>query len=157
MLGQKQLPVLNTREESPIWFLGLPTLIRATTESTHGSFCLVEHLTVPAGFASPYHMHHLEDEAFYILEGNVSFVCDGKWFNAGAGGYLSLPRETPHGFKVEDPSPARMLILCAPGGFDRFVLELSEPVDGVAPDIEKLIRAAAKYKIDILGPLSERQ
>jgi steroid delta-isomerase-like uncharacterized protein len=48
-----------------------------------------------------------------------------------------------------------MLLLCAPGGFEQFVLELSEPATGPAspPDMAKLMAVAAKYKIDILGPL----
>ena len=68
------MPTVNTREESPIWFLGTPTLIRATAESTNGAFGLIEHLTIASGFASPYHMHHVEDEAFYVLEGSIAFV-----------------------------------------------------------------------------------
>jgi hypothetical protein len=48
-----------------------------------------------------------------------------------------------------------MLILCASGGFERFVLELSEPAGGRTPDMKKLMRVAANYKIDILGPLPE--
>lgn len=156
MLQQEQMPVLNTRNESPFWFLGSPTLIRASGETTNGSFGLVEHLTVAPGFASPYHMHHLEDEAFYVLEGNLAFVSNGKWFDASAGAYVFLPREIPHGFKVEGPAPAKVLILAVPAGFESFVLELSDPAPGSAPDMQKLMRAAAKYRIDILGPLPER-
>jgi quercetin dioxygenase-like cupin family protein len=153
VLGETQAPVVNTREESPIWFLDTPTLIRATAESTNGAFGLIEHLTIASGFASPYHMHHNEDEAFYVLDGTIAFVCDGKWFSGGPGAYVFLPREIPHGFKVEGSSDAKLLILCSPAGFERFVLELSEPTSGAAPDMEKLIQTAAKYKIDILGPL----
>ena len=52
--------------------------------------------------------------------------------------------------------PARMLLLCAPAGFERFVLELSVPFnDFTPPDMAKLMAVAAKYKIDILGPLPE--
>ena len=82
---------------------------------------------IPPGWASPYHVHHLEDEAFYILEGEVAFVCDGKWIKAGPGAYVFGPREIPHGFKIESAVPARMLVLCAPSGFEHFVLEMSEP------------------------------
>jgi quercetin dioxygenase-like cupin family protein len=155
-----QQPYLNTREDRAIRFLGLPTLIRSTGETTNGAFGLMEHWTMPPGFASPYHVHHLEDEAFYVLEGEVAFVCDGKWFQAGVGTYVFGPREIPHGFRVEGTGPARMLLMCTPAGFEHFVLEMSEPADPesppAAPDMAKLIACAAKYKVDILGPLPER-
>jgi quercetin dioxygenase-like cupin family protein len=152
--------IMNTRDDVPVLFLGIPTLIKATAETTNGAFGLIEHLSMPPGFASPYHRHHLEDEAFYVLEGEVAFVCDGKWMNAGAGAYVFGPREIPHGFKVVGSAPAKMLVLCAPAGFERFILELSEPSDPSkppsAPDIRKLMAVAAQYKIDILGPLPDQ-
>jgi quercetin dioxygenase-like cupin family protein len=152
----EQRPHLNTREDAAIRFLGLPTLMRSTGDATNGAFGLMEHWEMPPGFASPYHTHHLEDEAFYVLEGEVAFVCDGKWMKGGPGTYVFGPREIPHGFKVVGSSPARMLLLCAPAGFERFVLELSVPFnDFTPPDMAKLMAVAAKYKIDILGPLPE--
>lgn len=152
-------PTLNTRDESPFRFLGLPTVVRAKSQTTNGAFGLIEHL-MPPGFASPYHTHHLEDEAFYVLEGHVAFVCGGKWLTAGPGGYVFGPRNIPHGFKVLGAVPARMLLLCAPAGFEQFVLDMSEPEPvAEAPraplDMAKLVALAAKYRIDILGPLPE--
>jgi quercetin dioxygenase-like cupin family protein len=154
MITQSLQPHINTREEPPFHFLGLPTLVRATGQTTNGAFGLVEHLMMPPGFASPYHTHHLEDEAFYVLEGDMAFVCDGKWTAVGPGGYVFGPRNIPHGFKVLGESPARMLLLCAPGGFEQFVVEMSEPAPA-PPDMAKLVALAAKYKIDIHGPLPE--
>jgi quercetin dioxygenase-like cupin family protein len=156
MTTPTQLPYLNTREDSAIRFLGLPTLMRSTGETTGGAFGLMEHWEMPPGFASPYHLHHREDEAFYVLEGDVAFVCDGKWSTAGPGTYVYGPREIPHGFKVVGTAPARMLLLCAPAGFERFVLELSAPYNDLTPpDMAKLMATAARYQIDILGPLPE--
>jgi quercetin dioxygenase-like cupin family protein len=151
------LPHTNTREDPAFRFLGIPTLMRSTGETTNGAFGLMEQWTIPPGFASPYHVHHLEDEAFYVLEGEIAFVCDGKWIKTGPGAYIFGPREIPHGFKAIGTAPARMLLLCAPAGFERFVLEMSEDFTSppAPPDMTKLISLAAKYKIDILGPLPE--
>jgi hypothetical protein len=65
------------------------------------------------------------------------------------------PREIPHGFKVIGHSPARMLIMCTPAGFERFVLEQTTPIaePPSPPDMGKLMMLAAKYGIDIHGPL----
>ena len=148
--------ILNTREESRFRFLGLPTIIRATSQTTNGAFGLVEHL-MPPGFASPHHLHHREDEAFYVIEGHVAFVCGGEWLVAGPGAYVFGPRGIAHGFKVLGAAPARMLLLCAPAGFERFVVDMGEPDSAAAapPDMARLAALAAQYGIDILGPLPE--
>jgi steroid delta-isomerase-like uncharacterized protein len=157
MSAQEQQPYLNTREDSAFRFLGIPTLMRSTAETTNGAFGLLEQWAMPPGFASPYHTHHREDEAFYVLEGTIAFVCDGKWFKAGPGTYVYGPREIPHGFKVMGSAPARILLLCAPGGFEHFVLEQSMPITEPPspPDMPKLMALAAKYHLDIHGPLPQ--
>jgi steroid delta-isomerase-like uncharacterized protein len=117
----------------------------------------MEHWDMPVGFASPYHTHHREDESFYVLEGEMAFVCGGKWMKAGPGAFVYGPRKIAHGFKVVGQSPARMLILCAPAGFERFVLEQTMPITEPPspPDMGKLMMLAEKYGIDIHGPLPE--
>jgi quercetin dioxygenase-like cupin family protein len=146
-------PYSNTSDAPPTYFLGLPTRLRATGQTTNGAFGLVEQL-LPPGFASPYHTHHLEDEAFYVLEGEMAFVCGGQWTRAKAGTFVFGPRNIPHGFKVVGDAPARLLLLCAPGGFEQFVVDMSEPAPA-PPDMAKLVAVAAKYQIDIHGPLPE--
>jgi mannose-6-phosphate isomerase-like protein (cupin superfamily) len=158
VIAQDRQPYLNTRQDAPFQFFGSPTAMRSTGDTTDNHFCLMEHLSMPPGLASPYHVHHNEDEAFYVLEGEMAFVCGGKWLIAGPGTYVYGPREIPHGFKVVGTTPARMLLLCAPAGFERFVRELSAPVDAVPapPDMAVLVATAAKYHVDILGPLPEQ-
>jgi mannose-6-phosphate isomerase-like protein (cupin superfamily) len=64
----------NTSDDLPFQFLGVTTLLRATADSTNGAFGLIEHPMLPPGFESPYHVHHREDESFYVLQGRVAFV-----------------------------------------------------------------------------------
>ncbi|HWD41015.1 MAG TPA: cupin domain-containing protein [Fimbriimonas sp.] len=158
MIQQELQPFVNTRRDEAFQFLGLPTIMRASGEATNGGFGLVEHLTLPPGFASPYHVHRREDEAFYILEGRVAFVCDGDWIAAGPGDFVFGPRNVPHGFAVDGETPAKMLLLCVPSGFERFVSELSVPSSSapIPPDMGRLLEVAAKYGIEILGPLPAR-
>lgn len=146
---------VSGEDAPPIFFLGLPTVLRATGQTTGGAFGLVEHLTMPPGFASPYHTHHLEDEAFYVLEGRMAFVCDGEWVTGGPGTYVFGPRGRAHGFTVIGDTPSRMLLLCSPGGFEQFVVDLSEPAPA-PPDMAKLMAVAATYQIDVHGPLPAR-
>jgi len=149
----------NTPDDAPFRFLGVPTAMRATGETTNGAFALLEHWEMPVGFASPYHTHHREDEFFYVLDGEIAFVCGGNWLRAGAGTFVYGPREIAHGFKVVGQSPARMLILCAPAGFERFVLEQTTPIaePPSPPDMGRLMELATECGIDIHGPLPEEQ
>ena len=99
---------------------------------------------LPPGFASPYHVHHREDESFYALQGQVAFVCDGKWLTAGPGDFVFGPKNIPHGFKVTGTTPAQMLLLVSPGGFERFTRYLSEPA--VRPPRSRTLRSSWRWQ-----------
>lgn len=148
---------LRIGRDAQFRFLGAPTIMQATGETTNGGFGLIESYDMPVGFGTPYHVHHREDEAFYVLEGEFAVVLDGKWKIVGAGEYVFGPREIPHGFQVVS-GPARLLLLCSPAGFEHFVLDqATEITDPVAPpDMARLMTLATQYGIDILGPLPER-
>jgi quercetin dioxygenase-like cupin family protein len=145
-------PQLNTRTDDVFYFFGAPTSLRATSATTGGAFGLVEGHQMPPGFESPYHVHSKEDEAFYVLEGEIAFVVGGTWMVGGPGTYAFGPRQIPHGFKVVSETPARMLLLATPGGFDGFVDELRQPAPA-PPDMGAVMAAAVRYGIEILGPL----
>jgi quercetin dioxygenase-like cupin family protein len=151
-----------TASEGPaFWFLNNLCVVKATTESTGGAFSMTYQIA-PPGHATPYHLHHVEDEAFYVLDGEYTFICDGVKTVVGPGGYIFLPRGIPHGIRVSSSVPATMLILATPGnGFVGMMEEMAEPAAERVlpapkqPDFEKLNRLCAKYQIDILGPLPE--
>lgn len=104
-------------------------------------------------------MHHNEDEIFYIIEGEATFISGDRVIKAAAGSYVFLPCNIAHGFRTD--TPARLLLQTFPAGFEQFVIEMSEPAKELTlppagpPDMEKLMKLAAKYGIDILGPLPE--
>jgi quercetin dioxygenase-like cupin family protein len=150
---------VSTADAPAYWFLNNLNIVLATGESTGGIYALV-HQTSSPGHETPYHLHHDEDEAFYVLDGEFTFVSDGKKTVLGPGGYIFLPRRIPHGIRCSGSAPSKMLILAMPGtGFVGMMTEIAEPAKErvlptpSAPDIEKLTRVCAKYKIDILGPL----
>jgi quercetin dioxygenase-like cupin family protein len=149
-------PYASTRTATPpLWFLGSPTWVHATAEQTGGTLGLVEQVLQP-GFAAPWHVHHAEDEAFYVIEGELTFLCGDQCIAAGAGTFVYGPREIPHGFRVEGSDPARMLLLTTPGAFINFVLDLSEPAPPSGPpNMGHLLAVAARYNVEILGPPDE--
>jgi quercetin dioxygenase-like cupin family protein len=127
----------------------MPVLVKATSEQTGGAFNLME-VTCPPGYATSLQIHYSEDVAIYVLEGAVTFFWGSEKKEAVAGSYLYQPRGIPHGFRVGGDAPARILYLTIPAGLDRFVIEQGQ----LAPGCES-VTAAARYKIEILGPLPE--
>ncbi|MCC6821836.1 MAG: cupin domain-containing protein [Verrucomicrobiota bacterium] len=131
----------------------------ATGVQTGGAYVLSE-ARVPPGGGPPPHIHHREDEAFFVLEGEITFQLGGKKLVGRAGTFIQGPRGVPHAFKNESPAPARMLILVTPPGFEKFMVEIGHPLPAfdspplpVTPaDIQRLLAVAPKYGIEILPP-----
>ncbi len=140
---------LNDEEGQCLQSLGALVSVKATSEQTGGVFNLFE-VSCPPDYATPLHIHYTEDVAVYVLEGELTFFWGSEKKEAVAGSFFYQPRGTPHGFRVESAKPARILYMTIPAGFDRFVVEQ----ELLAPNLESAT-AAARYKIEILGPLPE--
>jgi quercetin dioxygenase-like cupin family protein len=141
-----------------IWTRGALMELKATHADTHGAYGLVDEL-LPPGFAPPLHIHHGEDEAFYVLDGQVRFACGAQTHEATAGAFIFLPRGVAHTFRVLGDSPARVLNLLSPAGFERFfeqdgvaAPEYALPPDSGPVNLEHLRALAAHYECAIIGP-----
>jgi len=152
-------PIALPRDQGEaLWFLGFLATIKASAETTDGRVAVIEHLA-PQGAGSPLHVHHREDEWFYVLEGELRFWVGGRVIDAGAGAFVYGPRDVPHTFAVASPT-ARFLLVTEPAGFERFMRAFSEPAERLAippaatapPDIEAMVAGAAEHGIEILGP-----
>ncbi len=140
------------------WFLGALLTIKASAETTNGAMAVIEHHATQ-GHGSPLHVHHNEDEWFYITEGELTFWTEGKVTTGAAGSFVFLPRDVPHTFFVSSPE-ARFLLVAQPAGFENFVREMSEPAGERTlppatvqpPSPEQMTAAAANYGVDIVGP-----
>lgn len=141
--------MLNNEEGQFFQSLGALVSVKATSEQTGGVFNLFE-VSCPAAYATPLHIHYAEDVAVYVLEGTLTFFWGTEEQGAVAGSYFFQPRGTPHGFLVKGGKPARILYMTFPAGFDRFVLEQELAAPKSEPETD-----AARYKIEILGPLPE--
>ncbi len=146
----------NARSDAPaLWSLGTLMTLRATAEQTGGAFSLMEEV-MPKGTEPPPHVHHREDEAFYLLDGALTVRVGDEKFSAGPGSFVFCPRDVPHLLTVES-DVARMLVLCSPGGLDGMFTELGEPAASRTPppaagppDVERVVRVAATYGADVL-------
>jgi mannose-6-phosphate isomerase-like protein (cupin superfamily) len=149
--------MMGPGEGQAIWFLTNRMTIKATAESTGGAFGLVESMIAP-GFSPPLHVHHREDESFWVLEGELTMQCGDKSFRAGPGSFVFLPRDVPHSFVVEGDTPARMLTLLTPGGGEGVFIDGGRPAEreglppAAPPDIPALKRVSERYGAEIVGP-----
>ena len=148
-------------EGEALWWLGMLATIKATGEQTGGRYSLVE-ILAPDGYSSVLHVHHQEDEGFYILEGELTFYVGEETIKARHGSYLFGPRDVPHAFTV-DSGPAKLLFVFSPAGLEGLIREMGEPARSLTvppqleeePDeaeMERMAAIAARYGAEILGP-----
>jgi quercetin dioxygenase-like cupin family protein len=153
--------VLGAGEGRSVWVTGDRYTVKCSGNDTSGAYALME-ANVPPGNGPPPHIHSREDEAFYVLEGELQFHADGSSFTAISGAWVTLARGSLHYFRNTGSKPARMLIMVTPSGLENFFLEIGrEAIDGesdpVAPtpeDIQKLVETAPKYGLEIRLPPS---
>ena len=156
-----QPQVVAANEGAAYWLVNSLTTVKATTEETGGAFAMF-HQTLPPGYATPYHEHRTGDEAFYVLDGEITFFSDGTKISLKPGGSIFLPHGFPHGFRNDGAEPAQVLFLSIPGGeFMDFLKEGGEVATERAlptpapPDFKKLAMLSDKYGVDVMGPLPE--
>jgi mannose-6-phosphate isomerase-like protein (cupin superfamily) len=138
------------------WWLGSLAVIKATSQDTGGKFTLLE-VTENEG-ETPLHVHHNEDETFWVLEGDIEFEVGGKTIEAGPGSLLYGPRSVPHRYVVRR-GPARMLFLFTPGGFEELLRATSDPAserripvaDEGMPDFEQLPELVRRHGCELLA------
>ncbi len=106
------------------WSQGILWTILASAEQTGGSYSLVEELcSLHSG--PPPHTHE-QDEALYIIEGEVTLIAGDKQITAKAGSFAYIPAHCVHSFRV-DVDKTRLLNFYFPGGFERVITETGVP------------------------------
>jgi quercetin dioxygenase-like cupin family protein len=132
-----------------LWFLRNRVHIHISGLQTDGAFALLES-TGPAGDHTPLHVHHLDDESFYVLDGQLTLWAGDEKHVLRAGDSVFAPRGIPHTLRVD--SDARWLVTSTPAGFEAFVRSVGTPDPGPLPSPDELARIAAQHGIEILGP-----
>jgi mannose-6-phosphate isomerase-like protein (cupin superfamily) len=96
--------------------VGNVEFLARTADTPRFNFGIIE---IAAGRALEPHVHREEDDAFYILEGELTFVFGDEQVAAPPGTFVLVPPGVEHGFRNEGAEPVRMLNIHAPAGFDR--------------------------------------
>ena len=140
-----------------VWWKTGRITVKAGPDETGNAFSQFE-VDDPCGSGPPLHVHHNEDEAFYILEGEVTMFVGDERIDLAAGDHCFGPRGIPHAYLVRSER-ARMLVTISPSGSEQLFVSLGVPVtnsepptDAVMPPMPEMVRMFAGYGAEILGP-----
>lgn len=147
---------MTKKEVRDIWFEGVFLRVLVSSAETGGRLSILEQW-LPAGWSSPTHVHHREDQTLHVLEGEIHARIGDLPQTVRAGEAVFLPRNIAHVFKA-GPEGAKCLEINTPGGFEQFHIDAGEPATEAVippakvPDVEGLSAVIARYDAQIVGP-----
>lgn len=106
------------------WVMGDLFTYLVVGEQSGGNYFTVE-VNVGPGNGPPPHIHHREEEQFFVLEGSLTFQVGDRTIQISQGDFVHIPRDTVHSFK-NGPQPARLLATFSPAGIEKFFQEAGE-------------------------------
>ncbi|MGW1839175.1 quercetin 2,3-dioxygenase [Streptomyces sp. NPDC002067] len=132
-------------EGPTVWLNGDVYTVKVGSEESRGDLTLLE-ASVPPGGGPPLHNHSHEDEAFYLLDGELEMRAGDTRYEVRSGDFVFVPRGTYHRFRNTGLHTARLLVIFAPGGFERFFLEAGREArpDEPIPPFDPADNPAAK-------------
>jgi quercetin dioxygenase-like cupin family protein len=148
----------QSEDGDAIWMLGGVYTIKAAASETDGKLTVME-MTIPPGAAPPPHTHP-GGEAVYVVEGTIAYNIGDDRIEGGAGSFFYIPEGTVEWFEPTGDSPARLLVIYAPGGMDQFFREAGEPAPAhelppspeEPPDIKRIVEIGERYGMNIQEP-----
>jgi uncharacterized cupin superfamily protein len=133
---------------------GLVTL-KAVGAQTDGRLAVYEFVTPPATAGPPLHLHRTWDEAFYILEGETTFLIDGHEHVAPAGSFVFVPHGVLHTFWNAGEAPATQLTVFTPAGIEDYFAAVTQVLaEGSEESLEEAAALMAEH--DMVVPVGAR-
>ena len=130
---------------------GVGVVFKIDGEDTAGALSIVEH-PFAVGALVPPHVHTLEDEYSIVQEGEIGFRSEDREVVIGAGVYIVKPRGEVHTMWNAGKTPARMIEVISPAGFERFFRELTDMTAVGRPDPADVATLAARYELPFAQP-----
>jgi quercetin dioxygenase-like cupin family protein len=121
-----------------------------TGDQTNGAYFIMEAI-IPPGGGPPLHIHHREQESFYLLEGTLEITLGEKRLKAATGDFVQIPRGMVHAFYNAGSNTVKMLLFFSPAGMDKYFEEVLEPVRDRLANIPPVTDALIGRMVDA-GP-----
>src|SRR5690349_23778571 len=122
------------REGKQVSLAGKPLVFLVTGQDTKHTSMF--DWTIPAGFATGTHVHRVQEETFYVLEGSCEWWVGEERVLAKAGAFLFVPPGVPHNITNPGDRTARVLMTVSPPGHERYFEELAAMTSSGAPDVQ---------------------
>ena len=130
---------------------GIGVVFKIDAADTGGALSIVEH-PFDVGALVPPHVHTLEDEFSIVIEGDIGFRSEDQEVVLGPGGYIVKPRGQVHAMWNAGTTPARMIEVISPAGFEGFFRELTGMTAAEAPDFTAMEELARRYELPFADP-----
>ena len=141
--------VVSPGEGRVVQLGGLGVVFKMLSDQTGGNFAVIEHPIAPGTLAAPPHRHQNEDEASYVLDGMVTIEIGERVIYASPGTLVFKPRGVFHTFWNQTESPARILEIISPAGFEKYFEEVAELAAlHVPPDDPRRVALSEKYHVE---------
>jgi quercetin dioxygenase-like cupin family protein len=148
-------PVIRRPEQNNgVMLRGYPMTFLVTGEDTRHTSMF--DWTIPPGFATGLHVHRVQEETFYLLDGECAWHVGDEVIHARPGTFLFIPPGVPHNITNVSVSPARVLMTVSPPGHERYFEELAQLAVRGAPDPNVLADLRGRYDTDQLSTLTTR-
>lgn len=147
--------ILAPGQGDKYFLVGDQITFKLTGDQTGGAYAFAENYCTPQ-HGPPPHVHHNEDECFYVVEGTMMFAHRDTAFVGGPGTAVYLKKDVLHTFKNVGQTPARFMMLATPAGFEKFTVAAGEAISAIPcgktvgpADIERLLAIVPAYGIEI--------
>lgn len=124
--------VLSSDQTEVAVFLGMSNRILVRGDQTNGTLSAVK-ITVAPGAGSPLHTNTREALTWYVVDGTLTFQRHDGAVEVGGGELIFLPNGDTHAFVNQTDGPVTALLVCTPGGFEGFLLELGAKLPSEVP------------------------
>jgi quercetin dioxygenase-like cupin family protein len=143
--------VLEPGEGRIVHIPGHPLVLKARSEDTGGAYALVE--ATITGQGPPQHIHRAEEEAFYVLAGEVNVQVGDQTVHGRPGSFVLIPRGTVHTFWNAGTGPAKLLAIVSPPGAEEYLADVigDHEIDS-ATFVDKMMAVADTYRVEVVGP-----
>jgi quercetin dioxygenase-like cupin family protein len=142
-------------EGKELTLAGKPLAFLVTGEDSKHT-CMFE-WTVPAGFSTGLHVHRVQEETFYVLEGECEWQIGDQLVRAKPGAYVFIPPGVPHNIGNASDKPARMIMTVSPPGHEHYFEELAQLVArGGPPDANVIAELRSRYDTEQLSALKTK-